>query len=292
MASLTFVERRAVDDRPAAPAVGLIEDDVIEQVLLGEHHPRVIAAPRDGKRPVRALAELLDLRAPQIATQAVDQRLLVRLGGEVRDRRIGIDDDQVRAETLEGICCERLREAAFERDHERLVVLVAVAIDHHDDLPEVGQHEERVTEDQLRILQRDLRRQERLWYAAVCIHREQAERTTEVGDEVEPAVRELGLEEKPGRQQRLDPIGCPALEGYALGDHDGTLTARGPISGVLPAVQEASASTSASARISERVCRGVIASLSTRSSSREGRGCASARSNASGKSSDRSTTSP
>ena len=48
----------------------------------------------------------------------------------------------------------------------------------------------------------------------------------------------------------------------------------------------------AAARISVSDCRGVIASGSTRSSSRAGRGSPRARSNASGKSSDRTTSSP
>ena len=90
-----------------------------------------------------------------------------------------------------------LREAAFERDHEGFVNLVAVVVDHHDDTTVVGEDEEWVAADQLRILEGDPRREQRLGDAAGGVHRIEAQAAGQIADEVEPVVREPGTEEEP-----------------------------------------------------------------------------------------------
>ena len=102
-----------------------------------------------------------------------------------------------------------LRKPALERDEVRPVVLVAVVVDHHHDAPERGQDVERVAAEQLGILKRDLWREQRLRNAAGRVHRVQAQVPGEVRDEVEPVVGELGLDEDPSREERLDPLRGP-----------------------------------------------------------------------------------
>ena len=112
----------------------------------------------------------------------------------------------MRTATGERLGSERLGKASVERDQVRLVVLVAVAVDHHDDLPEIRDDVERVPADELRVLERDPRRQQRLRDAAVDVHRVEAEVPGEVREERQRVVAELRLEEEPRREQRLDPL--------------------------------------------------------------------------------------
>ena len=175
----------------------------------------MVGRESDRKRAVRALCQRLDLAAREIAAQRGDQRLLTRLGREVRDPRGRIELEQVRAAMLEGVGRERLGEAAVERDDERPVVLVAVAVEHDDDPLEPRHHAKRLAHDELGVLERDLGRKQRLRHAARLVHRVEAEPAREVGQEVQPAPRQLRPNEKPRREQRLDPVRARAsgLEG-------------------------------------------------------------------------------
>ncbi len=92
----------------------------------------------------------------------------------------------------------------------RHVVLVAVRVEHHDDALESRQDVEEMAADELRVLQSDLRRQERLGNAARGGHREETEVTREVRGERQAVAGELRLDEEPRRQQRLDPIRAAA----------------------------------------------------------------------------------
>ena len=87
-----------MDDPAAAFAVGLVHDHVAELVAVGQKDARVVARVPGGERAVHALPDL-DLVAAEIDADSVDHRLLARLGGEVRDRGIGVDVEQVRAES-------------------------------------------------------------------------------------------------------------------------------------------------------------------------------------------------
>ena len=59
--------------------------------------------------------------------------------------------------------------------------------------------------DELRVLERDLRGQERLRHAAGDVHRVQAQVAGEVRDEDERLACQLRLDVEPGGEQRLDP---------------------------------------------------------------------------------------
>jgi hypothetical protein len=110
------------------------------------------------ERAVHAPREDLDLAGRKIAAKRGEHRLLARLGREVGDAPRGVDLEEVRPEALERLRRDRFREAAVERHGERLVLLVAVAVEHDDDPLEPRQHAERVADDQFGILERDLRR--------------------------------------------------------------------------------------------------------------------------------------
>ena len=202
---LALVERRPVDDRaPVVPR--LVEHDVAGEVLVAEHDARVVAAECGRERAVRALVERLDRPGREVAAPRVDQRLRARLDREVGEPAVRVDLDQVRACVRKRLRRDRLGKAAVDRDEERLVVLVAVVVEHHDDAIERGQHAERLAADQLRVLERDLRRQQRLGDAARGVHRVEAEPAREVRDEVEPAVGQLWRDEEARREQRFDAI--------------------------------------------------------------------------------------
>ena len=65
---------------------------------------------------------------------------------------------------------ERLREAAVKRYKHRLVLLVAVAVQHEQDLTQAGIHLEQARHV-VRVLQRQVRRQQRLGHTAAVLHR-------------------------------------------------------------------------------------------------------------------------
>jgi hypothetical protein len=103
----------------------------------------------------------------------------------------------VRAAAAERLVVERLGETAGDRDHERLVILVAVVVDHHDDAVEVGEHVVGEPAEELRVLECDSGREQRLGHAAGRVHRVEAEPAREVADEVDAIVGELRVHEKP-----------------------------------------------------------------------------------------------
>jgi hypothetical protein len=64
----------------------------------------------------------------------------------------------------------RFRESAFERDQHRLIIFIAVMIDHDENLFELLENVERQTPDQMRILQGDMWRQQGCWYTSAKLH--------------------------------------------------------------------------------------------------------------------------
>src|SRR4051812_22617316 len=168
--------------------------------------------------------ELVDVAAAQVAPQRVDQRFVARLGREVRNRSCWVDLDEVRAVTLETVTGERFRKPTLERNDERAVVLVTVAVDHHDDPVEVREDEERLATDQLRVLQRDLWRQQRLRDAPVGVHRKEAQLPRQARDEVKPSTRELRLQKESRGQKRLDALIRASVQGDALSGHARSLS--------------------------------------------------------------------
>ncbi len=116
----------------------------------------------------------------------------------------------------ETVAEKRFRDAAGERDHHRLVVLVAVVVNHYHNFAQAGEDfEEGHAVDQDRVLQGDVGRQQRFRDAAVLIHRVEAHAAGEVADEVEPVADELRTEEEPRGKQGFNFEGghhTPLLE--------------------------------------------------------------------------------
>ncbi len=115
----------------------------------------MVGGPGDGDRPVRALGERLDAARREVRAERVHPRLLAGLGDEVGGRRRRVDVDEVGAAAAERLLVQRLGEPALERDDERLVVLVAGAVDHDDDPVEAGQRVEREAAQELGVLKRE-----------------------------------------------------------------------------------------------------------------------------------------
>ncbi len=210
---LALVHRRAVEHLARSVVVDLVQHDVSDRVSVSQHDARVIGRPREDERAVRALADGLDFAAVEVDPDRGHDRLLTRLHVEVRGRGLEVDVEEARPPPAESLFGQRLRETAFDRDDVGHVVLVPVVVDHQHDLPEPGQHVVRVALDQLGVLQRELRGNQRLGDAAGGVHRVQAQVPGEVRDEVEAPVRKLRLEKEARREQRLDPIGRHAFGG-------------------------------------------------------------------------------
>ena len=201
---VSLLDRRPVQ-HPALTAVDLVEDDVPNRVPVNQDDSRVIRRPRRDERPVRALPEGLGGPARKIDADRGRERLLTRLDGEERRVRRVVDMDEMGPPGGE-LLGKGLRKAALDRDHVRDVVLVPVGVDHHQDLAKAREHVKEVAAHELRVLERDLRRKERLRNAAGRVHRVQAQVTGEVRDEHEAVVSKLRLDEEPCREERLDPI--------------------------------------------------------------------------------------
>ena len=174
---VALLDRGPVEHGAFAVRIDLVQHDVAHRVAVGEDHPRVVGRPRGDEGAVRALPELLALARRELHANRRDGGLDPRLDGEVRDLGVVVDVDEVRATPGERRLGERLRKASFEGDDVRHVVLVAVRVEQHDDLLESRQDVEEMAADELRVLQGDLRRQERLRNAARGGHREEAEVT-------------------------------------------------------------------------------------------------------------------
>ena len=232
---LALVHRCAVEHLPRSAVVDLVQHDVSDRVSVSQHDARVIGRPREDERAIRALGDRLGFAGVEIETDGGHDRLLTRLHVEVGGRSLEVDVEEARPPSTESLFGQRLRETAFDWDDVGHVVLVPVAVDHQHDLPEPGQHAVRVALDQLGVLQRKLRGEQRLGDAAGGVHHVQAQVPGEVRDEVQPPVRKLRLEKEASREQRLDSIGRYAFGGV-YGDGVVTrprrLPLRGPTSGM------------------------------------------------------------
>ena len=203
---IALLDRRPEEHPARARLVDLVEDDVAHRVAVGEHDAGVIRRPGHDETAVHALPERLDGASGQVDTNSRHDGLLARLDGQIGDLGHVVDVDQVRATGREHRICERVREAALDRKEVGHVVLVSVGVEHHQDLPEPRKNVEELSADELRILERDLRREQRLRHAARGVHRVQAQVSREVRNEGDAVVRELGLDEETRGQERLDPV--------------------------------------------------------------------------------------
>ena len=114
--------------------------------------------------------------------------------------------EAVHAALSQPVAERRLRVAAAHRDEHRLVVLVAVAVEHQQDLAERREDVERVAVHQVRILNGDVGRQERLGHAAAFpdVHRVQAEASAQVAEEIQSPADELRRDKQASRKQGFD----------------------------------------------------------------------------------------
>ena len=175
-AFLSILQERSPEHRLLAGVrIALVENDVAGRVAVAEHGARVIAIPRDGVGAVHAFAERLHLAGREVDAQAGDLRLLARLRSGVSRRGLAVHVDEVRPHAAEGFLVQRLREASVERNDVGLVVLVAVLVEHEHDAIVLRQGVERVAAEQLRVLERDPGRKQRLGHAAPNVHPVQAE---------------------------------------------------------------------------------------------------------------------
>ena len=150
-----------------------------------------------------------------------------------------------------------------------------------------GKHLERVAGDQLRVLECELRGQQRLGNATRLVHGVQAEVTREVGEEVEAPVGQLRLDMKPRREQRLDAARGEArfrVDGHGAEPTGRTRGRRSRLDGCAsyrgapsPSSSPTSrgrrgCSTSSARRGTRRRWPSTVASCAKRSRARRGRG--------------------
>jgi hypothetical protein len=230
-AGLPLLDRRPEQHPSLACFVDLVENEVAHRVSVREDDPRVVGGPCHGERPVPAPPERLRLTRREVDADGGDRRLLTRLDGEVRDVRRLVDVDEVRPAAGESVR-ERLGKSALDRYEVREVVLVPVRVDHHEDLPELREDVEEVSAEQLRVLERHRRREERLGHTPRVVHRVQAQVPAQVRAEDDPIAEELRLDEDARREERLDPLrpesGCQGLgHGHATQEATASSTASG-----------------------------------------------------------------
>ena len=113
---------------------------------------------------------------------------------------LAVAQHEVDAAAGEGIIEAGLGEAALQRDFHWLVVLVAVVVEHDDNLLEPGEHEVRLACHQVGVLHGDIGWQQGLGHVAAVIHGIQAEVPAEVGNEINTAFHQFRRLEQPRRK--------------------------------------------------------------------------------------------
>ena len=172
---IALLDGRPVEHLAAAGLVDLVEHDVAHRVAVDEGDARVVRSPRRHVRAVLALPDHLGGPRREVDTHRALHGLLPRLDREEGDLGVVVDLDQVRATTRERLGRQRLGKATLERDDVRHVVLVAVGVDHDEDQAEPGKDVEELAADEVRVLERHLRREQGLGHAAGGVHRVQAQ---------------------------------------------------------------------------------------------------------------------
>ncbi len=94
--------------------------------------------------------------------------------------------------------------ATLDGNEHWLVVLVAVVIEHQQDLPKLGEHVVGVAPHEGGVLQDHIGRDEGLRHAASLVHGVQAQMTAQVADEEDALADDLRDEEEAGREHGFD----------------------------------------------------------------------------------------
>jgi hypothetical protein len=102
---------------------------------------------------------------------------------------------QVNAMPLEIVVEGRLRDSPFGRDDHRLVILIAISVDHDHNLPQLRKYIKRFSIDQVGVLQSDVRREKRLWDASAIAHPIQADFAAQIAQKIDPIADYLRPEE-------------------------------------------------------------------------------------------------
>ena len=198
-----------------------VQDVVAHGVDVDDRHPAVVPAEARHLAAVAARAERLEGAVVEPPPVGGEELLGARLRVQVDDPPLLVHLHAVAPVLRERRAERGLGEAAADRDDHRLVVLVPVPVDHHEDLPLLREDPVREPPDQLGVLQGKVRGQERLGDAPSLVHRVQAQAAGQVGDEVDPVAHPLGREEEAGREERVDADRAGRCHGRLRDDRKG-----------------------------------------------------------------------
>jgi len=123
---------------------------------------------------------------------------------EVCEVLLRIHAHEVDSMIREGTSKDGLWDAPVHRHKHRLIVLVSVVVEHEENLAELREHVIRVPSHQVRVVEDDVGRDERLWDAPAMVHRVEAEMAAEVAHEVQTFADDLRGDEESRRQECLD----------------------------------------------------------------------------------------
>ena len=173
---IALLDRRPVEHLAGAGLVDLVEHDVAHRVAVDE--------ARRASGPESTPPRIAPYWLSQITSAARVGRW-TRTARSTDFSRDSTEKNAISASSSTSTRCDRppanvsarqrLGEATVERDHVRHVVLVAVGVDHDEDQTEPGKDVEELAADELRVLERHLRREQGLGHAAGCVHRVQAQ---------------------------------------------------------------------------------------------------------------------
>ncbi len=121
-------------------------------------------------QPKLMLGDLGQLAGLQVGAIGFDQRLVAAFRSQIDDAIFSIALSQVHAIFCKEIFESGLRKAALHGNQHRLIIFVAVLIDHHQNLIELGKYIKGQPTDQMRILQSDVRRKQRHRHTAAKCH--------------------------------------------------------------------------------------------------------------------------
>jgi hypothetical protein len=99
----------------------------------------------------------------------------------------------------EAVAKNRFGVAAMDGEKDRLIVLIAVFVEHQQDFPHAGQH--LIGHQILHVMgigQRHIGRRQRLGNTAGCIHTIQRQSARHVRDEIETITDNLGSDKEAG----------------------------------------------------------------------------------------------
>ena len=110
----------------------------------------ILAVIRDADAEL-ALGNLGHFARLQVTTIRFVQGLVASFGKHINDAFFAIAGTQVYAVILEEVIEGWFRESAFQWNQHRLIILISILVDHHQDLAKLGKDIKRLTTDQWRM---------------------------------------------------------------------------------------------------------------------------------------------